>query len=315
MLRGLCISPLFIQQHHEPSERNGKSMNKKSRRNWTFALFTVPGFLLYSFFFITPVILGIYYSMTDWNGISRDFDFIALDNYKKIFQTSQFIDSLSFTLKYTILLVVFVIFFGIIIALLLNRKIKGRSFFRAIYFIPAVLSLLTVGLIFNQICYYIIPEIGKTLHIEILSQNPLADKNLAMWTILFVNLWQGLAIPTLLFLAGLQGVPIDLYEVATLDGATSWEKFRYITLPFILPVVSVVFVLTFKSGLMVFDYIIAMTEGGPGNATKSVAMLIYQHGFTQNKYSYSIAEAIIVGIIIAAISGIQIFLTNKKKAV
>ena len=292
-------------------------MKKKSHRNrnWTFFFFTVPGFLLYCFFFITPVVMGIYYSMTDWNGISRDYNFIALDNYKKIFRTNQFLDSMTFTLEYTILLIIFVILFGMIIALLLNRKIKGRSFFRAIYFIPAVLSLLTVGLIFNQICYYIIPEIGNTLHIGILSQNPLADKNLAIWTILFVNLWQGLAIPTLLFLAGLQGVPEDLYEVATLDGATAWEKFRYITLPFLLPVVSVVFVLTLKSGLMVFDYIIAMTEGGPGNSTKSVALLSYQHGFTQNKYAYSIAEAIVIGIIIAVISGVQIFATNRKKAV
>ncbi len=288
---------------------------KKTRRNWTYFLFTVPGFLLYAFFFITPVVLGIYYSLTDWNGISQKYNLIGLENYKKIFQTSQFTDSLTFTFKYTVLLIIFVIVLGISIALLLNRNIKGRSFFRAIYFIPAILSLLTVGLIFNQICYYIIPEIGKSLHIDILSQNPLANKTLAMWTILFVNLWQGLAIPTLLFLAGLQSVPTDLYEVATLDGATSWEKFRYITFPFILPVVSVVFVLTLKSGLMVFDYIISMTEGGPGNATQSIAMLIYKHGFTQNKYAYSIAEAIVIGIIIAAISAGQIYITEKKKAV
>ena len=88
-----------------------------------------------------------------------------------------------------------------------------------------------------------IPVIGNALHIQALSQNPLADKNLAMWTILFVNLWQGLCIPTLLFLAGLQSVPVDLYDGAALDGASSWDIFRYITLPFILPVVSVVFVI------------------------------------------------------------------------
>lgn len=292
-----------------------KKQKAHKERNIVFLLFTIPGFLLYSFFFITPVLMGVYYSLTDWNGISRKYNIIGIENYKKIFRTNQFIDSLTFTLKYTVLLIIFTIVLGIIIALLLNRKIKGRSFFRAIYFIPAILSLLTVGLIFNQICYYIIPEIGKALHIEVLSQNPLADKNLAMWTILIVNLWQGLAIPTLLFLASLQSVPADLYEVATLDGASAWEKFKYITLPFILPVVSVVFVLTLKSGLMIFDYIISMTEGGPGNATKSVAMLIYAHGFTQNKYAYSIAEAIVMGVLVALISAIQIYFTNKKKAV
>lgn len=108
---------------------------------------------------------------------------------------------------------------------------------------------------------------------------------------------------------------MDLYDGAALDGASSWDIFRYITLPFILPVVSVVFVLTLKSGLMVFDYIKAMTDGGPGSATRSVAMLIYKHGFTQNKYAFSIAESIVMGILVAAISAAQIYFTDKKKAV
>ena len=112
---------------------------KKTRKNWTYFWFTVPGFVLYAFFFITPVVLGIYYSLTDWNGISQKYNLVGLENYKKIFQTSQFMDSLSFTFKYTILLIIFVIVLGISIALLLNRNIKGRSFFRAIYFISAIL--------------------------------------------------------------------------------------------------------------------------------------------------------------------------------
>ncbi len=294
--------------------RNSMSKRQKGRDR-TFLLFTAPGFLLYFFFFITPVLMGLYYSITDWDGISRSYNIIGLGNYVKIFQTSQFMKSLLFTVKYTVLLVVFTIVIGIAIAMLLNRKIKGKGFFRAIYFIPAVLSSMTIGLIFNKLCYYIIPVIGKALHIAALSQNPLADKNLAMWTILFVNLWQGLCIPTLLFLAGLQSVPTDLYDGAALDGATSWDIFRYITIPFLLPVVSVVFVLTLKSGLMVFDYIMAMTGGGPGSSTRSVAMLIYKHGFTQNKYAFSIAEAIVMGIIVAIISAVQIYFTDKKKAV
>lgn len=297
---------------------NNKKKSKSRRdkgRDRAFLFFTAPGFILYSFFFIMPVLMGIYYSATDWDGISKSYNFIGFDNYVKIFRTGQFTDALFFTIKYTVLLVVLTIVLGLAIAMLLNRKIKGRTFFRGIYFIPAVLSSLTVGLIFNKICYYIIPVIGKALHIQALSQNPLADKNLAMWTILFVNLWQGLCIPTLLFLAGLQSVPTDLYDGAALDGASAWDIFRYITIPFILPVVSVVFVLTLKGGLMVFDYIKAMTEGGPGSSTRSVAMLIYKHGFTQNKYAFAIAEAIFMGLVVAAISAVQIYFTDKKKAV
>lgn len=285
------------------------------QQNRAFALFTVPGFLLYCAFFITPVVMGIYYSLTDWNGISRSYNMIGLRNYQKLIRNSQFQGSLLFTVQYTVLLVVFTIVLSLILALLLNRKIKGLSFFRTIYFIPAVLSLLTVGLIFNQIYYRVIPPIGQLLGSSLLSQNLLSNPSTAIWSILFVNLWQGVAIPTLLLLAGLQSIPTDLYEAAALDGASVWQRFRAITIPFLLPVISVVFVLTLKGGLMVFDYIMAMTQGGPGNSTLSVSMLIYTHGFTQNKYAYSIAEAIVIGLLIAVISGIQIYASNRKKAV
>lgn len=290
--------------------RSGKANRQQNR---AFALFSVPGFLLYCVFFITPVVMGIYYSLTDWNGISRKYNIIGLQNYFKLLRTTQFQKSLIFTFKYSLLLIIFTIMISVILALLLNRKIKGLSFFRAIYFVPAVLSLLTVGLIFNQIYYRVIPPIGQALGANLLGQNLLSNASTAIWAILFVNLWQGVAIPTLLLLAGLQSIPSDLYEAASLDGAGAWRRFRSITLPFLMPVLSVVFVLTLKGGLMVFDYIMAMTEGGPGNATQSVAMLIYTHGFTQNKYAYSIAEAIVIGLIIAAISAVQICITNRKK--
>ena len=285
------------------------------QQNRVFALFTVPGFLLYCAFFITPVVMGIYYSLTDWDGVTRKFNFIGMENYGKLLQNKQFYNSLVFTFQYTILLIFFTVVLAVMLSLLLNRKIKGLAFFRAMYFIPAVLSMLTVGLIFKQLYYHVVPAIGQTLGIEALSQNPLSNSALAIWAILFVNLWQGLPIPTLLFLAGLQGIPSDLYEAAALAGASAWQRFRTITIPFLMPVLSVVLVLTLKSGLMVFDYIMSMTEGGPGTATQSVAYMIYLHGFTQNKYAYSIAEAIVIGIIIALISAVQIYFTNKKKAV
>lgn len=294
-----------------------KAKPKKStsdlQKRRTFALFTIPGFLLYSTFFIFPILMGIYYSLTDWNGISKKFNFIGLKNYSRIFTDKEFVASLLFTLEYSFWLVLFTVVIGLIIALLLNAKIKGITFFRAMYFIPAVLSMLTVGLIFNQIFYRAIPPIGEFLGIELLSKNLLSSKSTAMWAILFVNLWQGLAIPTLLFLAGLQSISQDLYEAAALDGANALQSFKNITFPFLIPVLSVVLVLTLKGGLTVFDYIKSLTDGGPGGATQSISMLIYNHAFAQNKYAYSIAEAIIIGLIIAAISAIQIGISNRKK--
>ncbi|PNV61946.1 sugar ABC transporter permease [Clostridium sp. chh4-2] len=294
--------------------QSGPHIRKRPKeKSITFACFTIPGLILYSVFFILPIGMGIYYSMTNWNGISPHFDFIGLKNYAKLFADKRFFKSLTFNLQYSILLIIGIVGLSLILALLLNSKIKGITTFRAFYFLPAVLSAMTVGLIFNQIFYRMLPVIGKSLHIEVLSTNILANPNLAIYGILFVNIWQGSAIPTVLFLAGLQTIPIDLYEAAALDGANSWHRFKKITVPFLVPVLSVVLVMVLKSGIMVFDYIKSLTEGGPAGKTESIAMLIYNQGFVENRYSYSIAEAIITGLIICAISVAQIAISNKKK--
>ena len=161
--------------------------------------------------------------------------------------------------------------------------------------------------------FYVLPAIGKALNIEVLSSNILANKQTAIYGLLFVHLWQGVALPTLLFLAGLQTIPSELYEAAAIDGANRWQQFRHVTVTYLIPTLSVVLVLVVKQGLMVFDYVKAMTGGGPGTATQSIALLIYNNGFERNKYSYSIAQAVATGLIIALISVIQIQISNKKK--
>lgn len=305
-------NPLHFRIGAEFMDKNRKKKGINERK-LTFGLFMVPGLFMYSVFFILPILLGIYYSMTDWNGISPKFSFIGLKNYGKIMTDTAFRRVLGFNIRYTIILVIGTCILAVFLALLLNTQIKGRSFFRALYFFPAVLSMLTVSLIFNQIFYRVIPSIGAQLNSEVLSRNILANKNLAMYGILFVHIWQGVALPTLLFLAGLQTIPDELYEAAALDGATLVQKFKYITFYYLLPTLSVVLVLTLKSGLMVFDYIKSMTEGGPAGSTQSIAFLIYNDGFVKNRYSYGIAEAIVAGLIIASISLIQIKLTDRKK--
>lgn len=290
-----------------------KNRRLMAERRITYGLFAIPGFFLYCCFFILPILMGIYYSMTDWNGISPKFNFTGLENYSKILVDRGFRKVLLFNIRYTVLLVIGTVVLGVCLALLLNSKIKGRAFFRAFYFFPAILSMITVSLIFNQIFYRVIPVIGQFLGSRTFSTNILANKNLAVYGVLFVHIWQGVALPTLLFLAGLQTIPEELYEAAALDGAASWQKFKYITVYYLLPTLSVVLVLTLKSGLMVFDYIKSLTDGGPGGVTQSIALLIYNHGFIQNKYSYSIAEAIITGLIIAMVSAVQIKFVDGKK--
>ncbi|MFR5854699.1 MAG: carbohydrate ABC transporter permease [Lachnospiraceae bacterium] len=279
----------------------------------TYGLFCLPGFIAYCVFLIFPILMGIYYSFMDWNGISKSYNFIGFANYAKLFTDKKFGEALLFNFRYTIMLIVGVVVISVVLALLLNKEFKGRSFFRTLYFLPAVLSMITVSLVFKQVFFYVLPAIGKALGIEALSTNILASKQNAIYGVLFVHLWQGVALPTLLFLAGLQTIPTELYEAAAIDGANGWQQFKHITVAYLIPTLSVVLVLLVKQGLMVFDYVKSMTAGGPGTATQTIALLIYNNGFERNRYSYSIAQAIATGVIIALISAIQIQASNRKK--
>ncbi|MBQ9197365.1 MAG: sugar ABC transporter permease [Clostridia bacterium] len=277
-------------------------------------LMTAPGLVLYCVFLILPILMGIYYSLTDWTGIGTNFNFIGLDNYVKVFTNDKrFGNALLFNLRYSLFLVAGIVIIGFLLAMLLNREMKGRTFFRTLYFMPAVLSMITIALVFKQVYFYVLPSIGQTIGSKTLSENIIADRKLAIYGILFVHLWQGVALPTLLFLSGLQTIPVDLYEAASIDGANAWHQFKSITVPYILPTLSVVLVLAVKQGLNVFDYINAMTKGGPGGATTSIAMLIWQNAWERNRFSYAIAQAVVTGLIIAAISFIQIKFTNDRK--
>ncbi len=279
----------------------------------TYGLFCLPGFIAYCVFLIFPILMGIYYSFMDWNGISKGYNFIGFANYAKLFTDKKFGEALLFNFRYTIMLIVGVVVISVVLALLLNKEFKGRSFFRTLYFLPAVLSMITVSLVFKQVFFYVLPAIGKALGVEALSTNILASKQNAIYGVLFVHLWQGVALPTLLFLAGLQTIPTELYEAAAIDGANGWQQFKHITVAYLIPTLSVVLVLLVKQGLMVFDYVKSMTAGGPGTATQTIALLIYNNGFERNRYSYSIAQAIATGVIIALISAIQIQASNRKK--
>ena len=219
-------------------------------RNRTHLLLVLPDVILYTVFSVFPILLGIYYSFTDWDGIRKSYQFIGLRNYIKMFTDKRFLNSVSFNVWYTILLVIVVTVLSVILGILLNQKIKGQSFFRSLYFFPAVISLLTGGLIFNQIFGRGIPFLGEALGVEFLQKNILASKTLAVYGVLFVNVWQGVAIPTVLVMSGLQTVPHELVEAASLDGATKWQIFRYLTMPFLRPTISMIIILNLKSGLM-----------------------------------------------------------------
>lgn len=135
-----------------------------------------------------------------------------------------------------------------------------------------------------------------------------------MYAILVVNLWQGCATPIVLLIAGLQSVPQDLYEAAAIDGANAWQRFKSITIPYLIPVLNIVIVTSVKGGLTTFDYIKAMTDGGPMQSTGSVGILIYNHAMQEGRFGYSVAESMILFLIIALVSVLTMCMTENKKA-
>lgn len=286
---------------------------KHMQRNQILFLFTLPILIMYCVFFVVPLLMGMKNSFTDWTGISPDYNFVGFSNYIQIFQDDRFRNALFFNFRYTILLTIGTVVISLVGALVLNQKIKGRGFFRSVFFLPAILSLVTVGLIWNELFYRMIPVIGEATGWSLFESSWLGSPKLAIYAILIVNLWQGCATPIVLLLAGLQSVPEDLYEAASIDGATAWDKFKSITIPYLIPVLNIVIVTSVKGGLTTFDYIKAMTDGGPMQSTESVGILIYNHAMQEGKFGYSVAESMILFVIIALVSVVTMRMTNDKK--
>lgn len=287
------------------------SLGKRWKRSAYF-LFTVPAVLLYLIFFAFPVVSGLFYSLTDWNGISPTFQFVGLQNYLSVFRDKLTMSAVGRTFWYTLVMTFLVTALSVLLAVLLNQKLKLQGFWRVTYFFPAVMSSITIGLIFNQIYYHVVPLVGKSLGIALLSKNPLSNRNLAMWAIMLIQIWKETAVPTVLILAALQSISSDLYEAATIDGATGTQCFWNITLPLVKPTVGVAALMSIRSGLMMFDYVKATTNGGPANATTTIAVSIFKHAFTDMKFAYSSAESILVFIVIMLIALVQIKMVQER---
>ena len=285
-------------------------IRKFLNRYWGWTFLFVP-LVLQVIFFYFPMFQGAFYSFTNWTGLTYQFDFVGFNNYKLLMIDGKFMKAILFTLVLTISLIIGEIALGLLVARVLNSKIKGKTFFRAWFFFPAVLSGLTVSLIFKQVLNYGLPAIGEALHIDFLKDSLLGTTGGAVFASIFVLLWQGVAMPIIIFLSGLQSIPSDIVEASAIDGANSRQTFFNIELPYLLPSISMVFIMALKAGLTAFDQIFALTGGGPNNATTSIGLLVYNYAFKSNQYGYANAIALILFLIIGVVSIAQIKLSRR----
>ncbi|WP_433945361.1 carbohydrate ABC transporter permease [Paenibacillus sp. SN-8-1] len=284
-----------------------------AKRRIAYYLMTIPALVLFFAFHTFPAIKGIYYSFTNWDGFSDVKDFIGFKNYVNIFKDENVLNSYLFTFKYAIVVTILINVLSLLIALGLNAKIKFKNFFRGVYFLPNILSILIVGYIFNYIFANVIPVFGEKIGSAFLSDNILGNENWAWIGVVIVGVWQGIAFNTILYLAGLQTISKDLYEASSLDGASRWREFWSITFPLLASFFTINMVLAMKGALMVFDQIMALTGGGPGRATQSISLLIYTGGFQGGEFAYQSANAVIYFIVIIVISALQLKFLQKRE--
>ncbi|MBX4150956.1 sugar ABC transporter permease [Paenibacillus sp. FSL W7-1279] len=284
-----------------------------NKRLMPYYLMTVPAVVLFFVFLTLPALQGVYYSFTNWNGFGDNFDFIGFKNYINLFKDGNVGNAYWFTFKFAVVVTILINIFSLLIAMGLNARIKARNFLRGIYFLPNILSVLIVGYIFNYLFSNVFTIWGQNLGIEWLSTNILGSEQHAWIGIVVVAVWQGIAYNTILYLAGLQTIPQTLYEASNLDGANRWQEFWKITFPLIAPFFTINMVLAMKNSLMVFDQIVALTNGGPGRATQSISHLIYTGGFEGGEFAYQSANSVIYFILIATISIVQIRFLQRRE--
>jgi multiple sugar transport system permease protein/raffinose/stachyose/melibiose transport system permease protein len=278
-------------------------------------VFVIPSLLFYLFFFIVPSISATFYSLTDWDGIT--YSFIGLQNYRDMLDDDNIKTAFINTLIYALSITVLQNTLGLFLAVLLDRKMRMVNAMRTLFFMPAIFSSLVIGYVWG---YMLEPNIGvvnhvlSVLHLDALKQDWLGNPHYGIAMIILVTVWQFCGYSMVIFLAGLQGIPKDMYESASLEGAGAADKFKHITFPLLAPSFTINILLTTIGCLKLFDQIYAMTKGGPGYSTQSVATMIYTVGFgSGGQWGYGTAISIVLFVFILVFSSIQVTLLRRRE--
>lgn len=288
--------------------KKGMVISKRHvRQNLIGWCFILPSLIAFALFMFLPILLGFWYSLTDYTGLSSDYNFIGFANYVKMFQDRYFKVSIKNNCIYAVWYSVLTMFVSLLLASLLNRLSRCRKFFRIAFFLPYISSMVSVAIIWKMIFN---PQGGplNTVLAQLgVSEPPqwLASTTWALYAVIIVSVWKNAGYYMMIFLAGLQNVPDSLYEAAALDGARGWQKYFRITLPLISPTIFLNMILVTISSFQVFDLISVMTDGGPGMSTNVLAFRIYQEGFRQMHMGYASAIAYFLFAIILGITLVQ----------
>lgn len=294
---------------------------EKYYKKW-FKILNIPAAILFVVVILVPFIMGMAYSFTAWRGSYFKGSehwygaLVGFKNYIKVFHSQKFITSFIYTIKFTIVAVVAKNIVSLGMALMVRKVGKGKGFFRTVFFFPNLLGGLAMGFIWSFIFQnvYSLMLFGEDspIHIPFLC-DMLQDPNKAVFAMAIMATWQTAGYLMLIYLNDLNNIPEDLYEAASIDGATAWQKFRHITVPMLMPAFTIVFFLTLSSSFKMLDENLALTGGDFGTRMLSLQILLTTRENTPPNYGMAQAQAVIFFILIAVVSIVQVIVTKRKE--
>ena len=269
---------------------------------WGFA---APALLAYFAFLVYPALSSLWFSFTDWDGLSATYNVVGLQNYRDMASDPVVAQAAVNNLVWAVVTVVVPVVLGLVLAVSLNGKVRGKPILRLIFYTPAVLPLVSVASIWGWLYnpqYGAINAFLRSAGLDSLAQPWLGQDSTALGATMVAAIWLRVGFPMLLYLAALQGIGQDLYEAATVDGASRWQRFWHITMPGLRPAHYVVIALSVIDSFKVFDLIYAMTYGGPGTATQVMGTWMYFNVFQYNQAGYGTAIAVVITVVAVAVS-------------
>ncbi len=277
-------------------------------------LLAAPGFMVYTVFMIIPLGLCFFYSFTNWDGISKNYKIIGFRNFERLFQDASFYSALKVTLVITVITVLIYNVLGVLLAVLLNRKSRACAFAKSAIFVPTVLSSVVVAFIWS----YVMQTDGGVINtiLGFFGIPPVNFYDSPMHTIVMISIiisWNGLGLFLVIYVATLNTIPPELMEAAEVDGASGVQRFFRITLPLMMPGITINSVLSIAGGLKQYDHVKVITGGGPGGATQTITLLSVERAFAYNRRGYSSAIILVLFVLIVIVSVIQISITKKRE--
>ena len=286
---------------------------KRKNNGKDFCFFALPGMICFFAVVIIPFLYGVYLTLTDWNGVSKVKHLVGLENFAGVLKDTQFWTSLLLTFKYVIAVVILVNIIAFFLAYLLTRGMKGQNFFRAGFFTPNLIGGIVLGYIWQFVFSRVFVSIGESTGWSLFEISWLSQPNMAFAALVLVTVWQLSGYMILIYVAGFMGLSEDVMEAASIDGANGWVKMKNIVLPLMMSSITICLFLTLSRAFMVYDVNLSLTAGAPYGTTQMAAMHVYEKAFTSRQFGVGQAEAVILFLIVACISGLQVYITKKKE--